>query len=319
MRIDTVLKLGDFSFSRYEIPSNISFGGDQNVAVHDLVGGGRVIDAMGKNNAPLEWTGLFYGQNSLSRARYIDNLRMAGKALELSWSEFRYSVVIKSFHAPFETFYRIPYSISCIVVDDLTKPVTTVTDGGVDFWVRDDMNSMNTLGGLIGDGPLSVALGSLNTAINTVSDIAKAAQNVINTIATPLAQVTSRVHILISSAGNTIGNISTLGGVLPNNSIAQQVNGITNSVTGFTQLPNLYNLQALTGRMGGNLGNLNTSGQTVTQAGGDLYSLASNQYGDASEWALLARANNLSDPSLIGVNNLIIPATTGGSGGILTS
>ena len=59
MQADTVLTLGDFEFARYEIPEQITFGGDQRLVVHELVGGTRVIDAMGRADAPLEWSGLF--------------------------------------------------------------------------------------------------------------------------------------------------------------------------------------------------------------------------------------------------------------------
>jgi hypothetical protein len=57
----------------------------------------------------------------------------------------------------------------------------------------------------------------------------------------------------------------------------------------------------------------------VTVAGGNLYSLASREYGDATLWYIVAAANDLTDPMLDGVWTLRLPAppTTGSNGGIL--
>ena len=44
---DLILQLGDFQFQQQEIPESIPFGGEQALAVHRLVGGVKVVDAMG--------------------------------------------------------------------------------------------------------------------------------------------------------------------------------------------------------------------------------------------------------------------------------
>lgn len=61
-----------------------------------------------------------------------------------------------------------------------------------------------------------------------------------------------------------------------------------------------------------NLNLINTgSGKTRTVMGGNLYAIAAEEYGDAAQWALIAKANNLTDPVLIGTINLIIPPLNG--------
>lgn len=319
MQADTVLILGDFEFSRLEIPEKIPFGGDQTLVIHKLVGGKRVIDAMGRDDAPIEWSGLFQGENALARARYLDGLRVAGKPLVLTWDEFMFEVVIASFRPDYERFYQIPYRISCTVLQDLSNPVTSIADAGVDDMIADDMNAANGLGDLIGDGPLSVLLGTLDSTIRTVSSFATAAQSTINGVLSPLAAVQSRVGVLIGSVGNTVSNVGTLGGILPNNPIAQQTAKLTSQVTAMTQLPQLYNLQSVLGRMGGNLGTIGRGTNSVTQAGGNLYDMAAKAYGDATAWTTLAKANNLSDPQLSGINTVTIPATPDGSGGVFNA
>jgi len=132
MKPDTTLTLGNFTFARYEIPEHIPFGGEQTLAVHKLVGGVRVIDAMGAAPAPIEWSGFFVGDAALERALYIDGLRKAGKPLPLLWSELSFNVLIQSFHCEFKRFYRIPYRIVCEVVEDLTAPVNVIAAPSAD-------------------------------------------------------------------------------------------------------------------------------------------------------------------------------------------
>lgn len=317
MKPDTVLTLGDFEFARYEIPEKITFGGEQALAVHELVGGVRVVDAMGRIDGPLEWSGLFIGETALERARYLDGLRIAGKELTLFWSELAYRVVIKSFRCDFERSYKLPYSISCVVVEDLYDPPTEIAPAGIDEWIADDMADANALGDLIGDGPLSGLLGTLDSAISTVSSFANAVQSTINSVLTPLAAVQARVQVLIGSVGNVVSNVTTLGGILPNNPIAQQAANLTGQVTAMTQLPQLYNLQSVLGRMGGNLGSIGTAGRQVAVAGGNLYQMAADAYNDASRWTTIAKANGLSDPVIQGVQTVTVPPTADDSGGVM--
>lgn len=313
---DTYLMLGDLTFTRFEVPEHIQFGGDQSLVVHKRVGGRRVVDAMGRDDKPLEWNGQFIGEDANDRARYLNYLRIAGKPLILSWGEYLYNVVIKTATLDYRRAYEIPYSISCVVVEDLTLPVTVMPLPSIDSAIGDDMASANALGGLIGDGPLSTALGSLNTAISAVSSFAKATQSTINSVMGPLAAVQNRTKLLIASTGNALANIATVGGVLPNSSIAQQAKKLNTQIAGYTQLPLLLNLQSATGRMGSNLGAITTSGNSVTSAGGNLFDMASKAYGDATAWTTIARANKMTDPQLNGVQTVVIPRTPDESGGV---
>ncbi len=331
MKADTVLTLGDFAFARLEIPEKIAFGGAQKLVTHELVGGVRVVDAMGREDVPLEWSGMFTGANALARARYLDGLRIAGKPLTLTWDEFLYTVVIRSFTADFERFYQIPYRISCLVVADGTSPQTSIASAGIDSLLADDLAAAKVLAAKIGDGPtpaaalkpgqkdttLSGLMGTLDSAIKKVSDFSKATQSQINSVLQPLADVRARVKVLTASVGNLVTNVATLGGVLPNNPIAKNAAKLTEKAASFTQLPQLYNLDAVLGRMGGNIGNIGGGDKTVTTAGGNLYGVAAKQYGDATAWPGIAKANNLTDPQITGVKTLTIPATPDNSGGVL--
>lgn len=315
---DTVVTLGDFAFSRFEIPEKIPFGGAQILAVQKQIGGKRVIDAMGPDEMPLAWSGLFQGENALERARYLHRLRIAGKALPLNWDEFRYSVLIERFECDFERYYKIPYRITCLVVEDMTTPVTEIASAGIDESITDDMNDAMGLGDLIGDDILSGLLGGLNTAIGAVSSFATAAQSTISSVLAPIAAVQSRVGLLISSVGNTVANVTTLGGVVPNNPLSQVASRLTGQAAAMTQLPQLYNLQSVMGRMTSNLGTIGGGiGSIATAGGGTLFELASQKFGDATAWTGIANANNLVDPMIQGIQNIKIPSIPDFSGGIL--
>lgn len=55
--------------------------------------------------------------------------------------------------------------------------------------------------------------------------------------------------------------------------------------------------------------------KTITVAGGNLFRVAAEQLGDATQWIRIAQLNNLSDPMLSGVVTLPIPETNPSAGG----
>ena len=322
MKPDTTVTLGGFAFADTEVPEKMPFGGKQALVSHDLVGGVRVIDAMGGFEGPIEWSGMFLGSNALARARALDTMRRAGKSLQLTWSELTYTVVIESFSADFERFYQIPYRITCTVAKDNAKDAPVAGKVSLDGQVRSDTIAAGGLSDLIGNAPLSGLVTTLSTAVSAVSDFSKATQSQINTVLAPLAAVQVQVKNLIATVGNTVANITTVGGVAPYNPIAVQAAKLTQQVTGFTQLPQLYNLQSVLGRMGTNLNTSTVTGQTVSVAGGNLMVIAAQQFGDATAWPLIATANGLKDPQVTGLKTLAIPPappTNQPVGGILSA
>lgn len=56
--------------------------------------------------------------------------------------------------------------------------------------------------------------------------------------------------------------------------------------------------------------NASTNKKTITVVGGNLFKIAQEQYGDATQWAAIADANGLTDPQLSGMQTLIIPSAS---------
>lgn len=46
----------------------------------------------------------------------------------------------------------------------------------------------------------------------------------------------------------------------------------------------------------------------VTVAGGNLFAIAAHELQDATQWIRIAQLNNLTDPVLVGIKTLLIPA-----------
>lgn len=317
MKSDAVtLTLGDFVFSESEIPERIPFGGEQAIVKHDLIGGGRILQAMGAFDTSLEWSGWLCGASAVERAKTLDAMRVKGAPMLLTWGDFRYWVVIESFRPDYEYAYRIPYRIVCLPAINYGAPDAESPDSSLDDSIDSCTAEAEDLTDEVGDSTLSGMMGSLKDAVSSVSSFATAAQAQISAVLQPVAQIQNQVGTLLASTGNTLQNIATVGGILPNNPIAKQVAGLNSQVSLLQQQSSLVQLRNVTGRIGAGA-SLGDSSQSVTMAGGNLFTLAAKTYGDAKAWAGIAQANGITDPTVTGLQTLKLPANPGNTGGVL--
>jgi hypothetical protein len=126
MMVDVALLLGPIAFQDFEVPSAINFGGAQRLALHRLAGGARVIDVQGRDDAQIRFSGVISGADATLRARSLDELRVAGMVLPLTWDVFYYSVLISEFRADYRNGRWIPYQITCTVLQDEASSPTQV-------------------------------------------------------------------------------------------------------------------------------------------------------------------------------------------------
>ncbi len=301
------LTLDDFIFRDAEIPEQITFGGDQKLAVHRLVGGSRVVDAMGRDDAALEWSGLFLGQDAVRRARHLDGLRIAGRQLDLTWNEFSYKVVIKSFRAPFERFYKIPYTISCEVVQDNSTPVTTQATPGVQELVKADLNPATALVAKYADSTLTQAMSAIDSVLAKVPHGSKIAPSVREKLTSLMHAAQQRINDLIDANDANVRTLMAL-------SSAQS---LTLQFSYMQKASDLLHLKGLMGRMINNVGVALDGTLTVTRGGGTLFDLSAKQYGGPTQWTAIATANGLTDPFVVGVQQLVVPALPDSNNGVL--
>jgi hypothetical protein len=203
------LSLGPLTLEAFEVPSRVRLGGAQALAVHKLPGGVRVIDAMGRDDADVVWSGYFAGPSAGVRARLLDALRVAGAALPLSWDAFCYSVIISEASLDYHNPWWIGYRIVCKVVVDLARGVPPVAD---DFGtaVLDDLASASGFFDLADASAASAAPGAL--AVGT-----QAHQSALVSLTT--AGSTIQSNITVAEAGLQGSDVASL--VASSQSLAQ--------------------------------------------------------------------------------------------------
>jgi hypothetical protein len=150
-----VLLLGPILFQDFELPERVRWGGQQRLTVHNLPGGIRVIDSLGRDDSDIVWSGVFSGDDAAVRARALDLMRAEGSSWSLTWEWFFYTVVIARFEADYTRSNWIPYRVTCKVVRDETAvaaeaTVSLATSVLGDLASAQNLGSAVVLGGAIG-------------------------------------------------------------------------------------------------------------------------------------------------------------------------
>lgn len=314
-----VVTLGDFTFKSTEVPEKIPVGGAHRLATKELIGGVRVSDAMGRIDDDLEWSGWLTGVNAGSRQAFLDAYRVAGTVLTLTWADYRYQVRVKRFSAEFQRTYQYRYNIVLEVIQDLTKVSTQTTALGLDDIVNVDLSSANDLTSSIGDSNLTSLMSTVSKAVTSVSTFSGASPSVLNSVLQPLAAATQRVAVLQATGDTSIEGALGFAGLIPGGNGENMALTFGTQLSAMQQLGSLSQLSGVLGRMRQNLSSVGSSDDTVTAAGGNLFSLAASEYGDATDWTTLAQANGVADPFVSGTTELIVPPVPDDLGGVLSA
>ena len=303
---DIVLLLGPIGFKDFEIPANIGFGGEQRLAVHKLLGGARVIDALGRDDTEITFNGIFSGSDATLRARGLDVLRAQGLPLPLTWDVFFYMVVIRSFEADYRSGWWIPYRIACTVVRD---EAGALIDAGISLATSAVSDVASAVGqALTGGLDLSSTQALVafrarrhrarppsarrSRACDPRSPLSAAAS------ARPRARSVPRLSSSLRHQRPEDG-ITALGSATQGCAAARRADhGTRLSRPGRGQSRERQQLGAPM--------------NTVTVAGGNLFRVAAEQLGDATQWIRIAQLNGISDPMLSGVVVLADPGCRSG-------
>jgi hypothetical protein len=84
--------------------------------VHTLSGGTRIVERLGPSDSDIYFHGTFSGPDAEARVRAMDDLRVTGRVVWLTWESFRYEVIVKTFLADYQSPWWISYQVSCLVV-----------------------------------------------------------------------------------------------------------------------------------------------------------------------------------------------------------
>ena len=244
---DVSLFLGPIVLQDFEVPSGINFGGRQRVAVHRLPGGLRVIDALGRDDAQISFAGIFTGTDATLRARGVDELRVAGIALPLSWDVFFYTVLITDFRADYRSGTWIPYCIVCTVLQDEAQALLQTTASLATVALSDvaDASSYAAAAGL--------DLSALQTSLTASGAITRGTA-AYTSARNGLVDSRSAIHSSISDADATLSGINIE--VVGNASAGVAALDAATDASG--RLSSLYTARAYVQRAAGNLANAST-------------------------------------------------------------
>lgn len=195
------LKLENFVFNGLEVPSSVQAGGVQALAIQKIIGGKRVISSLGTNDNNIAWSALFMGVDAKERANYLDTLQRAGKPVMLTFSTYRFNVFIQNFSFKILSYNRLPYQISLAVIEDLTKPITTVLPPGFNDEIELKLQQAEELAELIVDPSVSSAIELLAIGITSAGDLGNATTGVIEGVLSQVSAASVQVDSLITSLG----------------------------------------------------------------------------------------------------------------------
>lgn len=120
---------GRIEFKGFELPEELSFGGSQALVTHKLIGGRRVVDAMGPDDAAITWQGRFLDEFASLKVFQLDLLRRSGREVQLAVpaAHRAYRTVVSQFTATMRRPYLYDYSITLEIVED-----QVLGDGGAE-------------------------------------------------------------------------------------------------------------------------------------------------------------------------------------------
>ncbi len=329
--------LGEVTFGGMEVPETVFWGGRQQTVVHRMPGGKRVIDAVGRDDAPIQWSGYLMGADREERAWQIDQMRVEGWPVYLQWGSHLFAVVVKEFRAEDQAF-RTRYAIRCeVLVDATDDPATQPTS-----LLQEIVGALNWAESVF--SPL-LALASLGEAVSDGLDDAQTTVQGLPAVAAGDGgsdQVQAAVGVTQTAAQNAQGaaetalaaiNVATAGAgdagaLLGSADAAAAAGNLEVAIAQSAAQAGAVGVQSFLGRI---VTNLTTTlgatdavatfetpappvqlvgggiGTRLTTAGGNLFSVAAKRLGDATQWYRVAQASGLSDPMLSGLVTLKIP------------
>ncbi|PRP68694.1 hypothetical protein BUE93_20730 [Chromobacterium amazonense] len=309
----TRVAVGSFEFQGLEVPESITIGAKQQTVVHKLTGGKRIVDVLGVDYDSIGWKGWMLGPTAGERVKALEALRDAGEAVVFVLEDYHFKVVISHFAVEFSHRYRRQYTIELEVIDRAdAKPAGNALSGSLDALINSDVGSALGLANVINVQAVTDAVTSVQSAVSSVQSIANATAATVQTVIRPIVAAGQVVNAVIGQVGGAIQDITTLGGLIPGNPVSKAANNHIRQVQAYTQLPALYELQSVLGRIEKHVlaGPLASGTASVVTSNTNLQSLAAQAYGDQSQWTRIAAANGMTDPKVAGVQTVVIPKGT---------
>jgi hypothetical protein len=199
------IQIGTINLENFEVPPSVRLGGRYRVAIHTLAGGTRILERLGPDDGDIQFRGIFSGPHAEARMRAINNLRLTGEVVWLTWESFRYQVVVKSFMADYYSPWWISYQIRCLIAHQ---------DGAADLQslALSALVSADLAEALAAAAATSIPLGLLQTALSATnaltagtSDQSQAVAAVVSTRVAIGQQIAAQSAALATPFGTAAG------------------------------------------------------------------------------------------------------------------
>lgn len=281
------VSIGAIKLNSSEAPTTLAVGAEQMTVTQTLAGGTRVVQTFGLSPDEISWTGKLFGAFVQSRVAQLRLYLSSGNPVKFSWVKStidlgtgaaisqlkeQYTVIVKKFIPTFYAQYA-EYNITLIVVSADNGAYAASPPASIDTQI----NALQ-----------SKAVVLTNTLIaSSVSQTAAIAQYMSETnsaiaAATPISQNPLAASGIQTSIANAQKAISSFQSKISNGSslypVSIQLSGILSAIS--------RNITA------------GYAPNTVTQQGGNLFSIAARVYGDPSAAFSLASVAGFSSPFL---------------------
>lgn len=246
---DTTLTLGLVTFQGFEIPAKIPFGGEQALSIKKMVGGARVVDPLGQDDADIAWSGRFQSGDAMDRALAVDEMRKGGQDQVLTVAGLSYTVKVQKFTFIVERLYQVLYEINLTVVQDNTQ-APQPSSATLDDVVGADTDSLDAIAPDISDPTAGSALSSLNSAIGSVGTLEGATLAALAPVAAAAASANEIIENVANATDPTIqSDVGTIAGVTAGGSAPAMIAIFQVQQAAIGQMVSLKQAAALTGRI----------------------------------------------------------------------
>ena len=292
----TPLTIGSVTFNNIEHPDELPFVFHQVNAIHELIGGGRIIQTFGTQPKELKWEGNFFDSSANSRIRSLMSMLAAGTPVSLDYQQYSFEVIITDFTATVYHQYWAKYSIAVEIFQDNSALYTQLQGPNIDLQTITAYNQVLTNSAdltLIDpnyDGS-TLDLPNLQDNLNAATPIATASSADLSSAITSVSTAQDAL---------TTYQTSLTTGLNYSSATSDQLSAVAIS----TKMQNSLNV------IGQNL----SHGQaplTIQTSNASTFALASQYYGDVSQYSVIKNANGLNSPFTgPNVTNLVIPSVS---------
>lgn len=289
---DTLI-IGGTPFLDEEHPNDLALAFKRAWAITVNVGGSRVAQDLGPNPGDITWQGELFDANVQQRIAALTAMYAAGQQVLLTWLIYAFNVVIKDFTPTYNHRYRAGYKITIAIISDQSGQYTSSPPPSTDEQVDNLLSQAADLESQVQQqDPINTA--ALIAAFNALAAALELA-GILSSLTG--AELSNLIGLAQTAAGAAASYANSIGGT----------NGNSAQYLATMQLEAIGNLIAQNLQYGQSTRSVVVHGA----ASPDLFTIASQVYGDPSYAFPLAAANGLSSPLLSAskVYTIVLPAS----------